>query len=100
MHGFIPFPLSLSRPDEASYMKKYTPLFGWIGLSIGVVVAITSFVLPQVAFFGMLPGFLFSSVYVFFSTRFQVQSKFNPGVIGMLLNSTPFAILLYMQMTK
>ena len=81
-------------------MQKITPILGWIGLSIGVLVAITSFIVPQIAFFGMLPGFLFSSAYVFFSTRYQIESKFNPGIFGMLLNSTPFAIMLYMQLTK
>ncbi|MDQ3111794.1 MAG: hypothetical protein M3R17_18050 [Bacteroidota bacterium] len=85
-------------------MKKITPYLGWIGLSIGVLVAVTSFLpgnLAKIAFFGMLPGFLCSSAYVLFSTRFQVQPKgFNPGIAGMLLNSTPFAIILYMQMTK
>lgn len=84
-------------------MRKYTPIFGWIGLSIGLIVAITSFLpgsIARVAFFAMLPGFLFSSAYVFFATRYQLQTKFNPGIIGMLLNSTPFAIILYMQLTK
>jgi hypothetical protein len=85
-------------------MKKFTPTLGWIGLTIGILVAITSFLpgsVAKIAFFGMLPGFLCSSAYVLFSTRFQLQSKgFNPGIIGMLLNSTPFAIILYMQLTK
>ena len=82
-------------------MEKITPTLGWIGLSIGLIVAITAFPFPTIAFFGMLPGFLFSSAYVFFSTRFQLQTKgFNPGVVGMLLNSTPFALVLYYQLTK
>lgn len=82
-------------------MKNFTPTLGWIGFSIGLVVAITAFLLPQVAFFGMLPGFLCSSAYVFFSTRYQLQTgKFNPGIVGMLLNSTPFAIVLFIQLSK
>jgi hypothetical protein len=85
-------------------MKKITPLLGWIGLSIGILVAITSFLpgnFAKIAFIGMLPGFLCSSAYVLFSTRYQLQQKgFNPGITGMLLNSTPFAIILYMQLTK
>ena len=89
-------------------MKKITPVLGWIGLSIGAVVAITSLIsitspgkYAMIAFFGMLPGFLSSSAYVLFSTRYQLQQKgFNPGIIGMLLNSTPFAIFIYMQLTK
>jgi hypothetical protein len=85
-------------------MKKFTPTLGWIGFSIGLLVAVTSF-LPgnaaKIAFFAMLPGFLCSSAYVLFSTRYQVQHKgFNPGITGMLLNSTPFAIILYMQLSK
>ncbi|CAN5784720.1 hypothetical protein BH11BAC7_BH11BAC7_17690 [soil metagenome] len=84
-------------------MKKITPVLGWIGLSIGLIVAVTSFLpgsIARIAFFGMLPGFLCSSAYVLFSTRYEIQSKFNPGVLGMILNSTPFAIILYLQMTK
>lgn len=82
-------------------MKKFTPTLGWIGLSIGLLVAITAFLVPQIAFFGMLPGFLCSSAYVFFSTRYQLPTKkFNPGIVGMLLNSTPFAIVLFIQLSK
>jgi len=85
-------------------MQKLTPLFGWIGIALGIVTAIAA-PLPgwgtPIAFFCMLPGFLFSSVYVLFSTRYQIKPKWiNPGYVGMLLNSTPLIMLFYFQFTK
>lgn len=85
-------------------MKKLTPIFGWIGFAIGIVVAVAA-PLPgwgtPIAFIGMLPGFLLSSIYILFSTRYEIQAKWiNPGYVGMLLNSTPLLMLIYFQITK
>lgn len=87
-----------------SPMKKLTPIFGWIGFSIGIITA-TAAPLPgwgtPIAFFCMLPGFILCSIYILFSTRFQLETKWiNPGYIGMLLNSTPLLMLLYFQISK
>jgi hypothetical protein len=50
----------------------------------------------------MLPGFICSSLYVLFSTRYQMPTPkwINPGMIGMLLNSTPLIMFIYFQVTK
>jgi hypothetical protein len=85
-------------------MKKLTPILGWIGFALGLVVAISA-PLPGagaiIALFCMLPGFLLSSVYVLFSTRYQLQTKYiNPGFFGMILNSTPLVMFLYFQLSK
>ena len=85
-------------------IKKITPALGWAGLVIGIIVAISA-PLPGygifVALFGMLPGFLLSSVYVLFSTRYQLKTKWiNPGLVGMMLNSTPLIMFVYFQLSR
>ncbi|MCX6312431.1 MAG: hypothetical protein NT084_12440 [Bacteroidetes bacterium] len=85
-------------------MKKLTPILGWLGFLIGIVTAIAA-PLPgwgtPIAFICMLPGFLLSSIYILFSTRYQLETKWiNPGYVGMLLNSTPLIMLLYFQLSK
>ncbi len=85
-------------------MQKLTPVFGWIGLIIGLVVSVAA-QLPgwgtPVAFLCMLPGFLCASTYVLYSSRYQIVSKWiNLGYVGLLLNSTPIIMLLYFQFTK
>jgi hypothetical protein len=86
------------------HMEKITPILGWIGFGFGILTSIAAF-LPHwgapVAFICMLPGFLFSSVYVLLSTKYQIISKgINPGYMGMLLNSTPLILIAYFQLTK
>jgi hypothetical protein len=85
-------------------MKKFTLIFGWLGFSLGIVTAVAA-PLPgwgtPIAFICMLPGFLLCSVYILFSTRYEITSRWiNPGYVGMLLNSTPLLFLLYFQLTK
>jgi hypothetical protein len=85
-------------------MQKLTSVFGWLGLAIGIVVAVAA-PLPgwgtPIAFICMLPGFLFSSLFVLYSTKYQIKTKWvNPGYVGMLLNSTPLLLLFYFQFIK
>ncbi|CAN5218871.1 hypothetical protein BH09BAC5_BH09BAC5_29850 [soil metagenome] len=85
-------------------MQKITPTLGWIGFTLGIIVMIASLLpgyAPYVAVFAMLPGFLLSSIYVLFSTKYQLKSKYiNPGFMGMILNSTPLVMFVYFQMSK
>ncbi len=85
-------------------MRKITPTLGWIGFSLGIVVMAASLMPgrgPYIAVFAMLPGFLLSSVYVLFSTKYQLKTKYiNPGFMGMILNSTPLAMFVYFNMSK
>jgi hypothetical protein len=85
-------------------MEKLAPVIGWIGLLFGVVTAICT-PLPgwgQVVALGtMLLGFLFCSVYILLSSRYQLESKwFNPGYVGMFLSSAPLIMILYFMLTK
>jgi hypothetical protein len=86
-------------------MKKITPTIGWIGLALGIIVAVSA-PLPGygifIALFGMLPGFICSSIYVLFSTRYQLPHPkwINPGLVGMLLNSTPLIMFIYFSISK
>ena len=85
-------------------MKNFTPVIGWIGLVFGVVTAICT-PLPgwgQVIALGtMLLGFLFSSVYILLSSRYQLEHKwFNPGYVGMFLSSAPLIMIVYFMLTK
>jgi hypothetical protein len=85
-------------------MQKLTPIVGWIGFALGIVAAIAA-PLPgwgtPVSFMCMLPGFLCCSVYILYSTRYQIPTKWiNPGYVGMLLNSAPLLLLFYFQVLK
>lgn len=79
-------------------MQKYVPLLGWGGLFFGVLTAIfawPSLSLLFFALFTMFPGFLLSSLYIMFSTRYEMETpRVNPGYLGLLLNSAPLIMFL------
>ena len=85
-------------------MQRYIPLIGWIGFAFGLITAIFA-TLPgwwqMVALFSMLPGFLCSSLYILYSTRYRITSGWiNPGYTGMFLSSAPLIMILYFHFTK
>lgn len=85
-------------------LQKLTPYFGWSGFIIGLFTA--SFAMlpgnyPLYAIFTMLPGFLLASAHVMLSTRYKIVSRpFNPGYLGMALNSVPLILILYFTLSK
>jgi hypothetical protein len=85
-------------------MQKLLPFFGIAGLICGIVCATSAF-LPGVGVFismiAMVPGFLLSSLYVMFATRYEVETpKINPGYIGMALSSTPLLLFIFFFLTS
>lgn len=85
-------------------LQKITPYLGWAGFFIGLATAAFA-LLPGAyqfyAVFTMLPGFLLSSFYVLMSTRYKITSRFfNPGYLGMALNSIPLILILYFTLSK
>ena len=85
-------------------LEKLTPYFGWSGFFVGLLTAVLAMLpgnFPLYAVFTMLPGFLLSSAYVMLSTRYKIVSRpFNPGYLGMALNSVPLILILYFTLTK
>jgi hypothetical protein len=83
-------------------VEKLTKFFGWFGFLIGITTAICA-PLPGygalIALICMTPGFLFSSLYVLFSTRYKISyGWFNPGYFGMFLSSTPLIMILFFKL--
>jgi hypothetical protein len=81
-------------------MLKYIPFFGWAGIACGMICAVGIFIPDltglKVSMVSMLPGFLFSSLYIMFTTKYEVDTpKINPGYVGLLLNSTPIILFIF-----
>lgn len=84
-------------------MLRITPLLGWIGFLFGMITAITApmYGYAKVTFLCMVPGFLLSSLYIMFSSKLQLKSRWiNPGYMGVLLSSAPILIALYYYLFK
>lgn len=85
-------------------LEKITPYIGWAGFVTGLITA--SFALLPgsyqfYAIFTMFPGFLLSSFYILMSTRYRIVNRlFNPGYIGMALNSIPLILIVYFSLSK
>jgi len=77
---------------------------GWAGAFFGALTAIfawPSFSLLFFALFTMFPGFLLSSLYIMFTTRYEMDTpKVNPGYVGLLLNSAPLFMFLFFFLTS
>lgn len=81
-------------------MVKYVSFFGWAGIACGLI-CIAGIFLPdvtglKVSLIAMLPGFLFSSLYIMLTTKHELDTpKINPGYVGLLLNSTPILLFIF-----
>ena len=79
-------------------MQKYVPMIGWLGMIFGIATAILSWPsLPFLffAFFTMIPGFLLSSLYIMFSTKYEMETpKINPGYLGIFFSSAPLILFI------
>lgn len=63
---------------------------GWIGVGFGALTAILVWYYLPVSIITAFPGFLFSSLYVMLSSKYEIETpKINPGYLGMLLSSAP-----------
>ncbi len=86
-------------------MVKYVPFFGYAGVICGLICAIGIF-LPDVtgltiSMIAMLPGFLFSSLYIMLTTRFEIETpKINPGYVGLLFSSVPLLLFIFFFLTS
>jgi hypothetical protein len=80
-------------------MLKYYRLFGQAGIICGLI-CVSGIFIPAptglaISIFSMLPGFLFSSLYVMVTTRNEIETpKINPGYMGMLLCSVPVILVI------
>ena len=76
-------------------MQKYTPALGWIGLSFGIITALlVPYYLPF-SIFTALPGFLFSSLYILFAAKYELEiPRVNPGYLGLFLSSSPVLLFI------
>ena len=85
-------------------MLKYYRFFGIAGVALGLVCAVGIF-LPditglRISMLAMLPGFLFSSLYIMLTTRHEIPTpKINPGYVGLLLSSVPLILFIYFAIT-
>lgn len=81
-------------------MLNYYRQIGWMGVLCGLI-CVSGFFIPgftglKVSMIAMLPGFLCSSLYIMYTTKYEIETpKINPGYIGLLLNSAPVLVLLY-----
>jgi hypothetical protein len=86
-------------------MLKYYRQLGWAGVVCGMVCVIGFFIPDitgvKVSMIAMLPGFLCSSLYIMYTTKYEIETpKINPGYIGLLLSSAPVLLFLYFLITS
>ncbi len=78
-------------------MDKKLKILGIIAITLGVIAALLV-ILPYGLFLSLPAGFLgmiTSTSYVYFDTKYQINSKkITPGVIGILLSSIPIIVIL------
>lgn len=80
-------------------MLKYYRQFGWAGIAFGVICTAGLFIPDitglKVSFVAMLPGFLFSSLYIMLTTKHEIETpKINPGYVGLLFSSAPIVLFI------
>lgn len=81
-------------------MLQYYRFFGGAGVVCGLICA-AGLLLPgmtgvTVSVIAMLPGFLFSSLYIMLTTRHELETpKINPGYLGLLLSSAPVLVIIF-----
>lgn len=80
-------------------MKKTVTLLGTISVVLGTISALLCLLPNKGILFAIIVGFfgmLFSNIYIFLNTRHQINQKtFTPGLIGLLLSSTPVLFILF-----
>jgi hypothetical protein len=81
-------------------MLKYYRLFGILGIICGALTLLGFFIPDitglKISLAAMLPGFLFSSLYIMTTTRHEIETpKINPGYVGLLLSSAPILMFIY-----
>lgn len=86
-------------------MLKYYRQFGWAGIVFGAITVLGFFIPDitgvKISMIAMLPGFLFSSLYVMVTTRNQIETpKINPGYVGMLLSSAPIILFIFFALSS
>ena len=81
-------------------LQKKIKVLGIISLIIGSITAIFCVTTVQGLFYAIPLGFIgmvCSGAYIFIDTRNEInKNKITPGVIAMLLSSTPVLIMLAM----
>lgn len=80
-------------------MQKTVRLLGIISMVFGIASALLCLIPGKGILFAVLVGFfgmLASNIYIFLNTRHQINKKtFTPGLIGLLLSSTPVLFILF-----
>lgn len=79
-------------------MQQRLKTLGTLGIGFGVLAAILVFI-PPYGFFLALPlgflGMLISTAYVYFDSKYQVNTKkLTPGIIGIFLSSIPIVLVM------
>lgn len=78
-------------------MEKRLKVLGIVSVSLGLIATLLC-IIPLGIFFAILAGFLgliVSTIYIFIDTKHQINTKrITPGVIGMLLSSTPILFMI------
>lgn len=78
-------------------MEKNIKTLGYVSLALGIVSALLC-LFPFGIFLALLSGFfgmIVSSIYVYYDTKFQINTKkITIGIWGMLLSSIPILLLL------
>ncbi|OFY82489.1 MAG: hypothetical protein A3F72_00240 [Bacteroidetes bacterium RIFCSPLOWO2_12_FULL_35_15] len=80
-------------------MKKTVTILGTISVVLGITSALLCLLPNKGILFAIMVGFLgllVSNIYIFLNTRHQINKKlFSPGLIGLLLSSTPVLFILF-----
>lgn len=90
-------------------MARKVRILGILAMAFGLIACIFTFTLwagpVKLSVFisvvsGFL-GFLFSTIYTLLNTKHEVNKHpFNPGIIGLLLSSTPIITFVIFMMTN
>lgn len=80
-------------------MLKFVPAMGWGGVIFGLATTILAWPTLsylEVAFITMIPGFLLSTLYVMYTTKYEIETpRFHPGYFGLLFSSAPVLFFLF-----
>lgn len=74
-------------------MVKKVRIIGYLAICFGLIACVFTFIQwnwPAISVISGFFGFLFSTIYTLLNTKHEVNKHpFNPGIIGLLLSSTP-----------
>ena len=80
-------------------MKKTVTVLGTISMILGIVAALLCLFPNKGILYAIIVGFfglISSNIYIFLNTRHEINKKtITPGLIGLLLSSTPVLFILF-----